>query len=221
MGVELCAPKLIDAILAEVFDRPLADASFKKVRERVYVRSRVRDINDVVEFWRDRLNLNFLWGLSLNFVPHITGGVENVRWHRTPKSAYRDLSYSGFGRTPQLGWFVRATLGEEELRRSALLTRSEMLPRAMRFFESITEFHDLEAIFQDQQIPNEYGLTLDTKTQVSLAYSFYLARSGQEQKARQYMSRWFARNSAAYRGETAEKISELFEDAVRSPYIFQ
>jgi len=207
--------------LAEVFDGPLTDAGFKKVRDRFYVRSRIHQVSDFVEFWRDKLDLNFLWGLSLNFVPHITSGVENVRWHRTPKSAHRDLSYSGFGRKPQLGWSIRATQGEEELRRSALLTRSEMLPKAMKFFESVKKFHDLESVFQNQQIPNEYGFTFDMHTQVSLAYSFYLAKSGQEQKARQYMSRWLARNSVAYREETVARISELFEEAVCSPYVLQ
>jgi hypothetical protein len=221
MGFELCSPILIDAILAEVFDGPLTGAGFEKVRNRFYVRSRVHQINDFVEFWRDRLDLNFLWGLSLNFVPHITSGVENVRWHRTPKSAHRDLSYSGFGRKPQLGWSIRATQGEAELRRSALLTRSEMLPKAMKFFESTNKFHDLEAIFQDQHIPNEFGFNFDMHTQVSLAYSFYLAKSGQEQKARQYMSRWLVRNGVGYREETVARISELFEDAKRSPYVLQ
>lgn len=221
MGFEVCSPEVIDATLAEVFDAPLAGVSFRKVRARLYVRSRVQYINDFIEFWRDKLNLNFLWGLSLNFVPHITSGVENVRWHRTPKSVYRDLSYSGFGRKPQLGWSIQTTLGEDELRRTALLTRSEMLPRAMRFFESINRFRDLEAIFKDQQIPNEYGFTFDMKTQVSLAYSFYLAKSGQEQKAREYMSRWLTRNRATYREETVGKVSELFEQAVRSPYTLQ
>jgi hypothetical protein len=221
MSFELCSPKIIDSTLAEVFDGPLLGAGFMKTRNRFYVRSRVDHIHEFIEFWRDRLDLNFLWGLSLNFVPHITSGVENVRWHRTPKSAHRDLSYSGFGRNPQLGWSIHATRGEAELRRSALLTRSEMLPKAMKFFGSINKFHDLGAVFQDQHIPNEFGFTFDMHTQVSLAYSFFLAKSGQEEKARQYMSKWLAGNSLSYREETIAKISELFEDATRSPYVLQ
>ena len=80
MTYELCSPKLIDAVVAEVFDGPLAEAGFRRMRHRLYVRSRIQQMNDVIEFFRDRLNLNFLWGLSLNFVPHVTNGVENVRW---------------------------------------------------------------------------------------------------------------------------------------------
>jgi hypothetical protein len=213
MAYELCSPKLIDAVVAEVFDGPLTKGGFQKIRDRFYVRSRVQEINDVIEFFRDRLNLNFLWGLSLNFLPHITSGVENVRWHRTPKSAQKDLSYSGFGRVPELGWSIKATGGENKLRRSALLTRSEMLPKALKFFESVKKFHELESVLREFERPNEFGWTFDMLTLVSLAYSFYLAKSGQEQKARQYMSKWLARHSSAYREETIARVSELFEQA--------
>jgi hypothetical protein len=221
MAFELCSPKLIDAVVAEVFDEPLTEAGFQKVRDRFYVRSRIPEMSEVVDFFRDRLNLNFLWGLSLNFVPHITNGVENVRWHRTPKSAHRDLSYGGFGRVPQLGWSITATNGEDKLRRTALLTRSEMLPKALKFFESVTKFQDIESVFREFERPNEYGWTFDMRTQASLAYSFSLARSGQEQKARQYMSRWLVLNSPAYREETIARVSELFEEATRSPFVLQ
>jgi hypothetical protein len=165
--------------------------------------------------------VNFLWGLSLNFVPHITNGVENVRWHRTLKSAHRDLSYSGFGRAAQLGWSIRTTNGEDELRQSALLTRSEMLPKALRFFASVKQFHDLESVFRELERPNEFGWTFDMLTQVSLAYSFYLAKSGQELKARQNMSRWLARNSEAFRQETMTRLSRLFEEVILSPSVLQ
>ena len=40
------------------------------------------------------------------------------------KSAYKDLSYGGFARVPELGWSITATSCEDKLRRSALLTRS-------------------------------------------------------------------------------------------------
>jgi hypothetical protein len=66
-------------------------------------------MNDVIEFFRGNLDLNFVWGLSLNFVPHITIGVEHVRWHRTPKSAVSDLRCSGFGKNPETGWSIQTT----------------------------------------------------------------------------------------------------------------
>lgn len=221
MAYELCSPKLIDVVLADVFDGPLTKVGFQKVRDRFYVRSRMQEMNDVVEFWRDNLALKFLWGLSLNFVPHITNGVEKIRWHRTPKSAFKDLSYSGFGRVPQSGCSITTTSGEQKLRQSALLTRFEMLPKALKFFESVKKFHDLESVFTEFKKPNEFGWTFDMFTQVYLAYSFYLAKSGQEQKARQHMSAWLVRNNNAYREETVARISELFEAAARTPLVLQ
>jgi hypothetical protein len=96
-----------------------------------------------------------------------------------------------------------------------------MLPKALKFFESVKKFHDLESVFRKFEQPNEFGWTFDMLTQISLAYSFYLARSGQEQKARQYMSKWLAHNSNAYREETIARVSELFEEAARSPILYQ
>ncbi len=178
-------------------------------------------MSDVIEIRRDKLELKFLWGLSLNFVPHITDDVENVRWHRTTKSAHLDLSYSGFGRKPQLGWMILASRGEEELRQTASVTLSEMLPKALKFFESVKEFRHLDAVFQEQQIPNEFGWTFDMYTQVSLAYAFYLAKRGQEQVARNYMSSWIIRNGPSFREETIVRVSELFEEATLTPFVRQ
>jgi hypothetical protein len=94
-----------------------------------------------------------------------------------------------------------------------------MLPKALKFFESVKRFHDLKFAFLEHKRPNESGWTFGMFTQVSLAYAFYLAKSGQEQKARRYISDWMARNSTAYREETIARVSDLFEDAARSPYV--
>jgi hypothetical protein len=221
MTFELCPPVLIDRVLAETFDTSLANAGFRKIRPRWYVRSRFQEMNDVIEFWRDKLELNFVWGLSLNFVPHITNGVENLRWHRTPKTVLKDLSYSGFGPDPAPGWSIRATQGEDVLRQSAALTRAEMLPKALKFFDSISKFQDLANVFREAARPNEWGWTLEMQPQLHLSYAFYLAKSGREKEARRLMSGWLSRHFNVYRPETLERISELFEQAVDSPYMLQ
>jgi len=178
-------------------------------------------MNDVIEFFRSHLDLNFVWGLSLNFVPHITAGVENIRWHRTPKSAISDLRRSGFGKKPETGWSIRTMQGEKILRRSAELTRTEMLPKALRYFDSIREFHDLSSKFQEAARPNDWGWTLEMHPQVHLAYAFYLAKAGCEIEARQMMSAWLSHNFNGYRPETLESVSRLFEQATNSPFTLQ
>lgn len=221
MDFDFCSPSLIDKILAETFDQPLSDVGFRKIRDRFYVRSRFLEMNDVIELWRDKLDLSFLWGLSLNFVPHVTNGVENVRWHRTPKSARRDLSYSGFGKNPQPGWSIRTTHGETVLRQSAELTRTRMLPKAVALFDSVGELRDLNSKFEEAARPNEFGWTLEMHPQRHLSYAFFLAKIGHESEARQMMSGWLKRNFNVFRPETLERISELFKEAVESPYVLQ
>ena len=218
---DLCSPALIDRVLAETFDDCLSAAGFEKIRPRFYVRSRFREMNDVIEFFRSHLDLNFVWGLSLSFVPHITAGVENIHWHRTPKSAISDLRRSGFGKKPETGWSVQTTQGEKILRRSAELTRTEMLPKALRYFDSVRGFHDLASKFEEAARPNEWSWTLEMQPQVHLAYVFYLSKSGRESEARQMMSGWLSRNFSAYRPETLERISQLFEEATKSPFTLQ
>jgi len=215
MVFELCPPGQIDAVIGEVFDNALTEAGFQKARTRVFVRSRLAEVRDVIEFYTDHLNLNFVWGLSLNFVPHLTGGVGALRWHRTVKSARADLRYSGFGRNPLPGWSIVATQGEAELRRSAMVTRTEMLPRAMSLFESVRSLRDLGGLFRLQERPNDWGWTLSMFPQVHLAYAFYLAKTGEEAKARQMMSDWTARNATIDHEEVLNRLTELFEEAIR------
>ena len=57
MAFELCLPNLIDSVVEEFFDEALSKVGFRKVRDRFYVRSRIAEMNDVIEFFRDKLNL--------------------------------------------------------------------------------------------------------------------------------------------------------------------
>jgi hypothetical protein len=221
MAYDLCPPALIDKILAELFDPPLSHVGFKKVRPRFYVRTRLPEMNDVIEFYRSRLDLILVWGPSLNFVPHITGGVENVRWHRTPKSAHIDLRYSGFDKHRQIELSIQTTQGAQTLSRSAQSTLAEILPKALEYFESIRVFSDLSAKFREAALPNQWGWTLEMRYQEHLAYCFYLAKSGQEIEARKMMSAWLSRGFNSFRPETLKKLSQQFEEATKTPFTVQ
>jgi hypothetical protein len=178
-------------------------------------------MNDVIEFHRDRLDLVLIWGPSLNFVPHITAGVENVRWHRTPKSAHIDLRYSAFDKHPQIESSIQTTRGEQELLRSTQMTLSEILPKALAYFESVRVFSDLSAKFREGALHNRWGWTLEMRYQEHLAYCFYLAKSGQEIEARKMMSAWLSRGFKSFRPETLEKLSQHFEEATKTPVTVQ
>jgi len=64
---DLCSPALIDSVLAETFDDCLSVAGFEKIRPRFFVRSRFPEMNDVIEFFRSHLDLNFVWGPLAEF----------------------------------------------------------------------------------------------------------------------------------------------------------
>ena len=96
-----------------------------------------------------------------------------------------------------------------------------MLPKALRYFDSVRGFHDLSSKFEEAAHPNDWGWTLEMQPQVHLAYVFYLSKSGRESEARQMMSAWLSRNFNVYRPETLERISQLFEEATESPFTLQ
>ena len=133
MAYELCSPALIDTVVSRrllIIVSPMPD--FRRYGHDITSPNGrfLRNGTDVIKFYRSHLDLNFVWGVSLNFVPHITTGVENVRWHRTPKSAVTDLGRSGFGKNPTET--VAGRFGRHKERRifgrSAELTRrTEML----------------------------------------------------------------------------------------------
>lgn len=218
MGVGLCPPALVDSVLAEVFDELLSKVEFRKVGTRTYVRRRVEYIDDVIKLHGGWVSLGLTWGFSLTFVPHITGGVENVRWHRTIKSAQIDLFDPEIHSLPRF-WSITAHQGEGALRRSALSTRFERIPNVLNFFDGYARFRDLDALFRRIRGRDKFGWSLKMFPQTFLAYAFYLAKAGREQEARHCMSAWLAQFSGSYREETTVKISALFEKAANSPYV--
>jgi hypothetical protein len=184
MTIELCPPQIVQKLVEESFDDLLLKDGFEKVKPLKYVRSRLNEMHDVIKFKGEHVSLLFTWGLSLKFVPHITMGVGDIRWHRTARSASMDLIYSGFHRDGNdRGFRIRTIQGKDALRDDAVTTRDHLLPRALQFFSTVKHTSDLEALFQREEVHNEWGAKLSNLPQVALAYSFYLAKSGQEQKA--------------------------------------
>jgi len=94
------------------------------------------------------------------------------------------MRYSGFGKNSATGWSIQTTQGETNLRRSGELTRAEMLPKALKYFDSIRGFHDLSLKFEEAAHPNEYGWTLEMRYQVHLASCLWDERVAEAQTAR-------------------------------------
>src|SRR6266481_4738849 len=137
MTIEPCPPETVQRVIEEIFDVPLLKSRFEKVKPLQYVRSRLNQMHDVIKFKGEHVSLLFTWGLSLRFVPHITMGVGDIRWHRTAKSASMDLIYSGFHHDcNHRGFRIRTIQGKDALRDDAITTRDHLLPKALHSFNT-------------------------------------------------------------------------------------
>lgn len=95
--------------------------------------------------------------------------------------------------------------------RSAL---AEMIPRALKFFDSVPDLLAIERLAVHEEQHPQWGDLYNTP-QLALAYAFYLAKIGKEGNARAGIAEWLKRSHR--RPETNQRLRELFEDAVRQP----
>lgn len=214
---ESCSLKRIDEIIAGIFDPALGPHGFIRSTSRKYVRKRIEHTHDVIEFLSQSINLRIIWGISLDFVPHIAGrATETVQWHRTARSAKPDLRYSESesASRPTRIFDISTIHGHDLMEKQARSALAKLVPRALRFFESVPDLMSIEKLFVYEEQHPQWGDLYNTP-QVALAYAFYLAKMGEEEKARAYMAEWLKRSHR--REETNQQLQELFEDAVRRP----
>jgi hypothetical protein len=215
-------PALIDAVICETFDEVLAQASFEKISSRKYVRNRIRDVREVVEIHSTTVTLILTWGFSFDFVPHIAGRyTESVRWHRTSKSTYHDIWYSGRGDTIARpyppGAEVWLNRGEARVREDLQGTKLLLLPKALVQLNAPRNLLSFRHIFEAEE--EKAGKAFFNYYQLALAYAFFLARIGDAEKARKYMSAWLIRSN--HREETQQRLCELFERTAARPITVQ
>jgi hypothetical protein len=139
---ESCSPRKIDEIIAEVCDPALNPHGFLRSTPRKYVRKRIEYSHDVIELLSQKISLRMIWGVSFDFVPHIAGrATETVQWHRTARSANPDLRYSeGENASQPTRRFDISTIqGDDLIRKQARSALAEMVPRALKCFDSIPD----------------------------------------------------------------------------------
>jgi hypothetical protein len=103
------------------------------------------------------------------------------------------------------------------MREQAGLSRRLLLPRVLEELDSMQHLNDFRKLFEIEE--RRAGNNFFIFPQVTLAYAFYLAKIGDEHKARNFMSAWLEHSSL--REETEQKLAALFEEAVTSPLITQ
>jgi hypothetical protein len=139
------------------FDGPLRSIGFERVAPRRWVRSDRLPIRDlfVVGSLKSGM-LTPLWGISLDFVPHISGR-KAVRWHRTAQSADFDLRFDPVDvyerNTPAaearcvLPAAAEPTAIADALKKVAHV----VVPEAVAFWKPLRSGADLPSAFREKQ----------------------------------------------------------------------
>lgn len=174
----------IDQILGCTFDPALRGVGFERVDRRRWVRSARLPIRDLFEIASLKSGtLTPIWGVSLDFVPHVAGG-RDVRWHRTAKSARFDLRYDPVDylerNTPEAeAWSVFPASNPvgvvtRDLQRLVAL----VVPEALRFWGALASVADLPRAFGEKQQRPTVRFGFENYVQEPLAEAFVLAALG-------------------------------------------
>jgi hypothetical protein len=155
------------------------------------------------------------WGLSLDFVPHVTSSGE-VRWHRTAKAARFDFIYRPIDFEPdsdkRQAWAVSPAATPQELEEDLVRVAALTLEHVDRFFRGVKRIEDLPALYAEHRARPAAGLPFNAFPQQILAQAFVSARCGLPEATallEQYIG-WLELPS-----ETARRLREL-QDATRA-----
>jgi hypothetical protein len=196
----------------------LTSDGFEQVSARRWVRSSMAPIRHVAELQALKgLSYCPQWGLSLDFVPHVTGRGE-IRWHRTAKAARFDFVYRPIDfeatRADTREWAVSPLATpqelEEDLRRVAMLTVRD----ASLLFDRAVRVEDLPALYREHRARPAVGLPFAAFPQQVLAEAFVAARCCLS-SASPLLEEYFA--SYDVPAEPARKLRELLEEARGGP----
>jgi hypothetical protein len=154
-----------------------------------------------------------MWGLSLDFVPHVTGRGD-VKWHRTAKSALFDFVYRPVD-------YVRANAEARDWSASPFATRAEVqddlgrvtrlvLKEALPFWNSVGGVRDLPETYREHRRRAAVGCRFDSFPQQLLALAFVLAKAA-DGEAQAALSEYIRAFEVPL--ETAKRLEELLEEA--------
>ncbi len=138
------------------------------------------------------------WGLSLDFVPHISGN--SLKWHRTNKSARFDI-HIDWRRKPwdqcrSMGWDLMYIHGPDALNKKAKRTIPRVVKRSMKFWG---KFSSVESLVDAVEYMRRYydkrrGLGFYNYAQAPLAAAIVLAKAGARVQAQAELDMYIERS---------------------------
>jgi hypothetical protein len=203
---EVVSIERIHQIVAPIVESLLDPAGFQVQKPLQWLRSEDAPIRQIFSLkqWKGGA-LAPAWGLSLDFVPHISGG--SVNWHRTVKSARMDLTYDP--REPALDMsYIR---GADQVAQKSTDVLRAAVSQAHRFWSSARSISELPQAFECvKRHLSTSGLGFYNYTQHPVAYAFVLARTGNANAAREELDRFL---SSCRSEVTRERLRELLAAA--------
>lgn len=182
--------------VVQAFDPVLSAAGYEHVVDLKWVRSGEPWIRHVIEAYGGRRGVRAVrWGISLDFVPHVTGA--SVRWHRTARSARIDLGYDPesfrdeWDFTAQ-AWTISPDLGVPTPGERARSIAAAFDRAAFPWLDAIRDLPTLADAFQREESRRGGIFEFDNYIQHRLAYAFTLAKLGRQERAEVQLERWLS-----------------------------
>ena len=211
------APAMIEAnefkqTVSAEFTARLVSLGFEAFRGHKWVLSVTAPIRRVFALYNLKsLSLVPVWGFSFDFVPHLGAGDE-VKWHRTARSAFLDLSYDPLDYTSNVHeWAVSRFDRLDEVRERAKYVSSRAVADAITFWDRVRTLENAADLFRDWRARPYVRFGFENYVQAPLAFAFVLARLGQADEARAWLERCF-RNHV--RSEAKRKLRGLLRVAI-------
>lgn len=211
-GLEPVSASTVNEIVSSVADPLLVAAGFHSTKPRRWIRSfaPIRHIFEIVPM--KGASYVPTWGLSLDFVPHISGA--KLAWHRTEKSARMDLVYDPVDF--DASWRERACIGSFHGPEGTLTDSQRVLPAAIQqALDWLNPVRDIASALERAEFlrtadrpGDRFGFA--NYVQQPLAYAFLLARSGSREDALKALDGWIASHEL---NDLRGKLTELLTAA--------
>jgi len=160
-----------------------------------------------LEQWKGGI-LSPTWGLSLDFVPHLSGN--QIKWHRAPKSALPDLTFDPRDRSMEVSYMR----GIDEVAQLVPSVMQEAVIQAGHFWESACSIDQLPEVFAGvKRHLSSGGLGFYNFRQHPIAYAFVLAMNGHPDLAEAE----FQKYTEGLPTTTRAKLREIFVAAGGRP----
>lgn len=205
------------AILQPVVGASLGGDGFDDVGPLTWVRSTDAPIRQMFRFfqWKGGV-LAPSWGLSLDFVPHVSGS--KLKWHRTPKSALMDLRVDSRDRALDIPYHH----GPQPIHERASLVVRGAVEQANALWREYRTVDRLVDAFQwVKQYYGQYphGLGFYNFTQHSLALAFVYARTGDLIAANRELEKYPASVSARVMEALRQRLAGIVGNPVPSTLV--